>query len=311
MVGAGQIGARYDRPGPTPPLTYAHAILADPAFELVGFVDPNQEQGSLAVTRWGGKWFPNLASAWEHSNIDVVCVAVPDERHWQVLSDLAALPFKILLAEKPFTTNPGQAREVLQLFQRRATPVLINYSRRHVPAFNRLAQAVRAGEFGDLLQGAAFYGKGSLHNGSHLVNLLIFLFGEVSFRQRFGTIDDYRPSDPTASVLLSAGPSQSPITLHAIDSRSVSIFELDLFFEKQRIRMTSSGNLLEYYDLNENPDFPGYRNYALVRSEETGLLKALSRFLKLAESVLGGSPAPVADPLDAVTTLEICRQFLA
>lgn len=310
-MGAGQIGAGYDRPGPAPPLTYAHAIAKNPAFDLVGFVDPLPEQGHLAVARWGGKWFPSLQAAWRESPIDVVCVAVPDHVHYQVLTELAAFSLKIVLAEKPFSRDPDHAREILSLYQQREIPLLINYSRRHVPAFASLAQAIRAGQHGALLQGVGYYGKGSVHNGSHLVNLLLYLFGDLTFAQRIGVIVDYHKEDPTASVLLRATPPQSPIALHAVDSRLVSIFELDLLFSQQRIKMTNSGRRLEFYELKENPDFPGYCEYSLVRREETGLLGALTHFLELAKHVLDGGPAPETDQLDAVRTLEICREFIA
>ena len=311
VVGAGQIGARYDSPGPAAPLTYAHALAKNPEFELVGFVDTSQERGSLAVERWGGRWFPSLASAWQQSTFEAVCVAIPDDCHHQLLCELASYPFKILLAEKPFTTRPDQAREVLNLYEGRKTPVLINYSRRYVPAFTLLAQSIRDGQFGHLLQANGYYGKGSLHNGSHMVNLLLYLFGEVSFVKRFHSTVDYQRADPTASVLLSTGPSRIPITLHAVDSRAVSIFELDLLFSSQRIRMIQSGAFLEFFELRENPDFPGYRNYSLVRTEETGLFNAMSKLVELAHTILEGSWPPERDLLDAVTTLEICRQFLA
>lgn len=322
IVGAGQIGAFYDAPGSPNILTHAHAFSVADGFQLVGFVDVDAKKGQEAATRWDTQYFKTLEEAFASSRIDVVCVAVPDAYHYQTLQELLNYPLKLVFAEKPFCGDVEKAQEILRLYELRNVAIQVNYSRRFVPEFQVLAQQIQSGEFGECLGGTGLYGKGFIHNGSHMVNLLQFLFGNGDIQPGtvFGRLDDFGPSDPSLSLQLALPPvvpALSPLacpqfTLQAVDSRSINLFEFDLLFEKKRIRMLKNGFLMYYFDTAENETFAGYRNYIVQKTIDTGLGKAFAFAVENIRQHLDHSAVPLVSTAEsAIATLDVLSKVVS
>lgn len=92
-----------------------------------------------------------------------------------------------------------------------------------------------------------YYGKGALHNGSHMIDILRFLLGEIGNPCAFGReIFDFEKEEfdfekEDSSKNLSLEIRNGNFYMMAIDSRAVTIFELELFFEKARVRILGGG----------------------------------------------------------------------
>lgn len=308
IIGAGKIGAFYDSPGSPHVLSHGHAFSSHPGFRLVGFVEPQPDMGRVAAERWGGKAFANLDEAVGASSIDVVVVAVPDEHQSSILNDLRKRSVRLVLVEKPFTRSLEQARLAHEQFSQRNVAMVVNYSRRFLPQFQALRARISR-EFGRLMRGTAYYGKGSLHNGSHLVNLLIFLLGKLSVRALLDKpLLDYTAEDATGSALLETGEGAT-VALWAVDSRVVTIFELDLVFEHARVRITNGGRVLEYQSVVSDPAFSGYRIFGPATTVQTELLQALKYSRDNVWDVLQSRQPSMSSVEDALETHRICAEL--
>jgi predicted dehydrogenase len=179
IIGAGNIGAFYDTPDSKNILTHAHAIKEHSGFKLVGFVDNNSERARVAAKIWKTLSFQSINEAFSKTDVDVVCVAVPDEFHYTVLKEVVFRPVKIVLAEKPITKTLFEADEIIALYKQLNVSLLVNYSRRFVPEFQDVKKLIDDQSFGKYVFGNGYYGKGVLHNGSHMINLLEYLIGDV------------------------------------------------------------------------------------------------------------------------------------
>jgi predicted dehydrogenase len=273
IVGAGKIGAFFDCPGSNAVLTHAHAFSSHPRFELAGFVDRDAGRARKAAAIWGGR--AGKLEEFLRDGVDIVSLAVPDNLHYQYLKQLADAPLKLIFTEKPLAGTLKQAKELLGQYQKNNLPVCVNYRRRFVPEFKELAQNARSGKFGKLLAGTGYYGKGLLHNGSHLIDLLHFMGEEVSGCRIFNIDRDHFKDDPSISAGLSLKSGGSFI-LEAVDSRKYTIFEMDLLFEKCRIRIKDSGFNLEFHKIVADKLFAGYRNMSEVKEYPTKLARSLS-----------------------------------
>ena len=126
--------------------------------------------------------------------IDVAIVASPDETHYALLKELVGRPLRLVIAEKPLTKTLEQATEIVDLYKRKNIPVAVNYTRRFAKGIVSLRNDIREENFGKPLRGVGYYGKGILHNGSHMVDLLNFFFGNVQSKEVFETINDFYTS---------------------------------------------------------------------------------------------------------------------
>jgi predicted dehydrogenase len=270
IIGAGNIGAFFDTPDSENILTHAHAYWKHKGFNLLGFVDIDQTKSRKAASIWGGNGYSSIEDAFKLEMIDVVSVAVPDEYHFEVLKKLSRFPVKLVFTEKPLARTLNEAREIFDLYSGKNIPVAVNYSRRFVPEIQKIKNNIEKGQYGPYMAGTGYYGKGLVHNGSHLIDLLRFFKREATGSVPISSIVDFYPDDKSISAVLSFK-DKTHFTLLNADCRSYTLFEIDLLFEKGRIRILDSGFRIEEYKIRQNTLFKGYRNLFKTKETDTSL----------------------------------------
>lgn len=308
IIGAGKIGAFFDQPGSENVLTHAHAFSTHPGFKLLGFIDSDTGQAWKAASTWGTEYFNSLEEALHKHRVDVVCLAVPDEYHYLYLQELAHLNIKIIFAEKPLTKTMPEALEIEQLYSNSPTSILLNYSRRFVPEIIALRNNIKNGLYGRFLSGTGCYGKGLLHNGSHLLDLLLALLGDADDCHLTGIINDFYEDDPSVSAVLTM-PKGVPFFLQSIDCRAYTIFEMDLLFEWHRIRLIDLGFVIEEYEIKESPWFVGYRNPVAISERKTSLGKSIYYAAENIYQHLHQGEPLVCGLNDGINVLRLCQQL--
>ncbi|MGE5396040.1 MAG: Gfo/Idh/MocA family protein [Chitinophagales bacterium] len=304
IIGAGKIAALFDLPGSGKVLTHAHAVVENERLELVGFTDVDYERAKTATQIWGGQAFASLDEALGQ-DVDIAVVTAPDEYHYEVLMQLVGYPLRVVLAEKPLAKSLANAMEIKRIYENNEIPVLVNYTRRFVPEFQSLKARLNQCEYGRLLAGNCYYGKGMLHNGSHLVDLLRFLFGEITGWSIFERINDFYDDDPSLSAVLKFDSGEN-LVLQAVDCRAYSLFELDLLFEKQRIRVVDSGFVIEEHQVVEDQIYSGYRRIRKGREFPAGLGDAMALAYDNIVQYLDGTCELKCTLNDAYRAMTIC-----
>jgi len=309
IVGAGRIGAFFDTPSSDNILTHAHAFYNALQCKIVGFVDVDQNAASQACQIWGGVAFESLTQAFDNSEIDIVCVAAPDQFHYSILIDLLARPIKLIFAEKPLTQTLAQAEHIINLSTQKNIPIIVNYTRRFIPEFVDLQNKIKAGAFGRFLTGLGVYGKGVLHNGSHLLDLLRYLVGEVKLIQATNFCYDFYKNEPSVSTILKINDS-ALFYLNFVDCSFYTVFEVDLFFEKTRIKITDSGHTIDVYAIEQNKIFAGYKSLVLTERIKTQQNQALQFVALHILDVLNNKSELRCSANDAYFAMKVCLEIL-
>lgn len=305
IIGSGNIAAGFDTPESKKILTHAHAVTEHSDFELSGFYDRDEMRAFEAVRRWGGKAYVDMETAVQ--NADIVCCCVPDRFHGSVLKEVAQYHPRLVIAEKPLADKYKEAIEIQKLYEGEdKIPLVVNYSRRFLKEFHHLKHDVKS--YGKFIKGIGYYGKGILHNGSHMIDILQFLLGKVEDIKILGTeIYDFEPDDPSYDVVLKV--QQENFYMMAIDCRVVTIFEMELFFEKARVRILNGGEKIEIYHVEASDTYAGYKNYQPIEIRNVnysgamiGLMENVSRYLK-------GEEALNCTIQDGMDVLKICMRI--
>lgn len=298
IIGAGRISAFFDDMNSEKVLTHAHAFSLNNNFVLQGFYDIDYECAKRAAKRWKCKAYSNFKNAMD--GIDVVCCCVPDEFHYEILVQVSDYPVKIVIAEKPLAQTLEQALKIKKIFPNN---LVLNFSRRFVYEFQNLKKKLLS--YGRFVKGIGYYGKGVNHNGSHMVDLLRFLFGEISeIEYSMHGISDFE-ADISCDVVLKI--KDGFFSMIAIDSRIATVFEMDLFFEKARIRILNGGENIEIYMVEESKEYKGYYNYKIFEKQNVdysnaliGLVTNVQNYLQFKEPIL----CTIDDGLEAI---HICK----
>lgn len=305
IIGAGNVAALYDRPNSKKISTHAHAYVENKKIELLGFYDASIERAHNAACIWGGRAFSSLGEALKEA--DVVSVCVPDSAHYDVLLEIAKYNILLVVAEKPLTVTLEQAYNIKEVYAERGIPIVVNYSRSFVPVFISLRDNIHQGIYGKLIKSTSYYGKGLLHNGGHLINLLTFLFGsDIEVLSVTNRDVDFFEDDPNYDVQLKIN--EGIHSIISIDCRKVSIFEQDLLFENARVRILDNGNIIELYTVEESTEYEGYRNYILDKKIETNWAPVVKELIEQCIELLENGKKPTCTIDDGIDVIKILEQ---
>ena len=300
IIGAGNIASGFDTPESKKILTHAHAITVHSDFELMGFFDVDEEKTTQAVKRWGGKMYSDLTMAVQ--NADVVCCCVPDKFHCDILKKLAQFHPMLVITEKPLVCNYKETEEIRNLYEEKI-PVAVNYSRRFLREFHYLRDEIKL--YGKFLKGVGFYGKGILHNGSHMIDLLQFLLGKVESVRTFETgVCDFDANDFSYDAILKI--KQENFYMLSIDCSAATIFEIELFFEKAKVRILNGGEIIEIYEVKASDTYVGYKNYQLIEIRNVDYSGAIMGLMDNVSQFLKGKQTLNCTLQDGIDALKIC-----
>lgn len=308
IVGAGRIGSDFDTPEAKKILTHAHAYRACGRTDIVGFVDADFSAAKKAVKRWGGRAFTTLEEAFREYDVDIVSVSSPDETHYDVLLQLASFAPKAVICEKPVTTDVNHTEEINQLYQQKNIALQVNYSRRFDPSVEQIQDALKNNQYGAILGAYGIYTKGLLHNGSHMVDLARFLFGEALDSRALSSRADYSFGDLSVSAFLRFERCPA-FHLMVGDGVRFSIFELSIICEKGRIVFKDGGVRLCIEPIQDHSVYAGYRCLASERCEETELDSAMMNMIENTISHICTGAALRSPVQDALAVHRICNDL--
>ena len=263
VVGLGQIGSGYDAELPfvfdqpnssEKILTHGRALACHPGFSLEAGIDPCSEARNRFSQLYGSPVYTDLSS-WKAAissdqSPDLVVIAVSPQLQPALAANLLELTQpRVLLLEKPFASSLQHAEELQAVCDSYPEmSVGVNYIRRWLPAVQAWRRRIEVGELGRLLHGYLTYGKGLLSNGSHFVNLAEAWLGPLVLGRVMERGKSCLGFDRETSLeLLAMDHDQAPLQVRSIGAAGLRSGELDLWFERGRIRWPDHGRAIEFW----------------------------------------------------------------
>lgn len=269
IIGAGRIGAGFDTLKSKDVLTHAHAYVRHPDVELVGICDLDAAHALKAAKKWRTRAFTSIDAMLEEMQPDLVSVCVPDSHHISVLKQVATYKPKLVICEKPLATRLSEARAIVRLYKKNHIPLVVNLSRRFDPRIQEVRAAFLKGTYGKALAATATYANGVIHNGTHMVDLLHFIFGKRVSQRALVRMPGLHDQDPGVGAFLSFETCKQAYLI-AGDAKHYSIVELDLYFEKHRVRLCDFGFPMMEQEAETSVRFPGFRTLSKPRLKSGG-----------------------------------------
>ncbi len=262
VLGCGNIAGGFDqeRPEDALPYTHAGAYRLHGGFSLLACVEPDAERRAAFMRRWSvPAGFSNMAQAVAAGvRADVVSICTPTACHATDLAAvLASLHPRLVFCEKPVTGSVDETAALVEQCERLGVALAVNHNRRWDPALRRLRDDIRSGKRGSLRSVVGLYNKGILNNGSHMLDLLRFLLGELDIVSVGQPVADYSDSDPTLPLTL-RGADGTPIVLACGDARDFALFELQFVFSSGVVSVEDGGSRWRERRAVPSADFAGY-----------------------------------------------------
>lgn len=182
LVGLGKIAVGYDLTNLSAHsvLSHARAFSEHRGFQLVAGVDPCIEARKRFTDHYSVQSFSKIDKALSALSPDVVVVATPTAMHLKtVQAILAAGRPKAILCEKPLAYNLDHAQQIANLCDQNNCALYVNFFRQAEPGVAEIRKRLAAQQIMGPLKGVVWYSKGMFNSGSHFIDLLSSLMGDV------------------------------------------------------------------------------------------------------------------------------------
>jgi predicted dehydrogenase len=264
IVGCGNIAGGFDaeRSRDLPPLTHAGAFTRHGGFRIVACVEPDAERRAAFMRRWGvAQGYDDLAAvaaAHDAGSFDIISLCSPTSVHAQQIEAALLLQPRLIFCEKPVTPTFAQTQKLVDRCAAAGVSLAVNHTRRWAPDVQRLAAELQAGAWGTVRSAVGTYNKGVLNNGSHLVDLLHLLLGDMTVQYAGAALADHWPDDPTVPAVLQTLRGV-PVHLNTAHAADCAIFELQIITATAVIAMEDGGLQWRVRRVIDSPHFRNYR----------------------------------------------------
>jgi predicted dehydrogenase len=303
LVGLGRIASLLeDDAKREKPASHAGAFAAAGAL-LVGGYDTDAERRQLFSARWNAPTdFADAADLMARTRPDVVVVATLPDTHPELVELACEAGVPVVVCEKPVAADLGAAQRLERRVDRHATKVMVNHERRYARDYARVRQVIADGRYGALrtIHAQVLMGRGRTPaevlwwDGTHMVDLLRFLTGsEVGTVQRWG-----RPHQPGGRLINRLAMGDVEVFVETAADRDHFVFELDLWFERGRIRV--GNGLYEEFVGAPSPLYEKMRSLVPV-AVEPGELTPTEYFVGMARDAVKAAQVPAYRPTSTLS----------
>lgn len=276
VIGLGKIGQGYDYDCHDGSFitTHASAYHFHPFFDLVAGLDLNKESCFAFEKKYKAQTFNCVDEMMEALNPDVISIASTTNSHYDIFNKIVSYSPMAILLEKPIAVSVSHAQDMVSTARNAGIPLIVNYIRRFEPGTNKLKEMISNGVIGDIYKGIVWYGKGLKNNGSHFIDLLMYLFGkikQIKLINRGRNFDalGYADSEPDFQLEFSA----NTILFQSTRSECFSLGEFALIGAKGTIFY--SDDKIEYR--LTQPDSVN-KGYTILQTEPTVIKTAFNRY---------------------------------
>lgn len=264
IVGCGNIAGGFDMSSEklqSLPCTHAGAYQQDKRFILSACVDPDTKKRKLFQKYWDIKYdFENLSdAAKEKLKIDIVSICSPILQHKENIETAIKLKPKLIFCEKPICLSITDTKEIIKKCKQENILFAVNYTRRWDPTIQQLRSDINNSTYGELRSIVGYYNKGVFNNGSHLINTLQYLLGDIAIQNIISYKYDFFSHDPSVSCALMA---KNTIPIHLVNGHAedFSLVELQFIFSSGILTMEQGGLSWSWRKVEDSQRFIGYKN---------------------------------------------------
>jgi len=237
--------------------THASAYKTMKETELIAACDLDQERLKKFGSTWNiGNLYSDFDKMLRDEKPDLVSICTWANSHYLLAKAAAASGVKGIFIEKPLATNLVQADDLVRLCRSKKITLAVNHTRRWDEGHQKIKRLIESGSLGTIKQVSCYYTAGIANTGSHLLDLLLWFFGEADWISANEQLTTEKDPTLTGFIHFKNGVTAS---LQGLDVKDYLIFEIDIYGSKGRIRIQDSGFSHSRWKIISSPYFSGYK----------------------------------------------------
>ncbi len=230
--------------------THAGAIILEPRLDLVTCVDSNIAKANMFAQKYCCHASETLENALSKNYFDLISVCTPDDTHFAIVKEILkskSVP-KVIFLEKPVCLKKDEFNELEILSVNKGVLIVVNHTRRFSEKFRAVRKLLSSETLGTVYRVNAIYYGGWLHNGSHLLDTIFYLFKDNIIWSSLGDVlPSYHRDDPTLEFTGFLEKSNAKVVISGIDESLYQIFDFDIWCKNGRILIENFGSKFSLY----------------------------------------------------------------
>lgn len=314
IIGCGAIAGGYDQKSvETPEVeTRQYALTHVGAYRKLGLtpaacVDPIETVRRDFMAFWGIKsGFSTCTDIPSDTCYDIVSICTPASLHLTSVKEALLFSPSIIFMEKPLASDLDEAEEIIGLCKAADVRLVVNISRRWDEVLKQFIDDIHGGRWGELRRVVGIYGKGLKNNGSHMLEIISRLVGNVVVENAIVRGVSLDQSDPDVEVTAT---SENKVRVNLLPgiSQDFTQFECRITTSDAEITMCDGGLRWELRMVEEHPTFPGYRMLGSVEHIAGGYLPAMENAINM---VVHGDTKNDGSAQMALAVQDLCEEIL-
>jgi hypothetical protein len=253
IMGAGRMAQGFDAPGDDQVLSLAHAVARVSGMTLGGFYDSDPDRARIAEQRWDVTESPRQRDGWLGRDWDIICIATPDEQHGCDLADVLAHRPRAVVVEKPLSTDPDEADDLLKQAAGLGIPILVDYPRRFHSGVQAVMELIETGELGEPVSASFAHSGSAAHAGVHMFDLF------HGWWDRDWEVTHEGSSGDTNLLTLRNGELGVPLCIARLPGDPYYLWDMSILCRGGSIALTHSPELLEVSVPAPHPLYPDFQ----------------------------------------------------
>jgi predicted dehydrogenase len=257
LIGAGKVGAEYASNTRLTRhyryISHAQVLSEHPGIDWVAVVDPDEAAREAVRQRYDLTYaVPTAAELPSDCRPNLAVLAVPPDQRRSLLT---ALPTVVaVVVEKPLGGNLAEAEAFAAACRERGLLAQVNFWRRADQTYDALASGELTKRVGEIQFINAYYCNGLRNNGSHIVDFVRMLAGDVEKVQLLGQ-SEARSDGPLDDIEVAfALTLQNGIsaTFHPVDATCYRENGLDIWGTRGRLSLVVEGLVNLFYSSRQS-----------------------------------------------------------
>lgn len=264
VAGLGRIAVSLeDDPLREKPASHLGAIEYNHNALLTGASDPDEQKRETFSLKYPDcPVFSDTLEMIRETSPDILHIASDTETHMAILKDALLNKIPVIVCEKPLANSLSEAEALLPLVNSSDSSILINHERRFSRDYQEVQGLIRDKAFGELLSINARLYMGRTrppseilyHDGTHMLDIIRYLTAS-DLKVLYAWGEPFKDKSP---LVIQAAAGNCTVHLDISGGRDHLVFELDLSFEKGRIRI--GNGVYELWHSEDSPYYSGFRS---------------------------------------------------
>ena len=178
-----------------------------------------------------------------------ICTLV--DTHYNIVSEAIKNSVIGIFLEKPIANSLSNAKKINNLCQKNNTVLLVDYQRRFVPIYHKIKEWISTHKLGEIQKVIIYYGGGVANTGTHVFDLLYFLFGNVKkINAKKGSNSSHNISDPNLDIEV-VFKNDITCSILSLDITNYGILEMDIFGTSKRLVVDMVNHTVDNYVISK------------------------------------------------------------